>query len=86
MKQYKISSAQLIDLIKNNQLNTAGKKIDPSLINSTSADQLVERKKTNALDSSTRSFSTLSTLPSSSTKIYYHEINRNDQDSKMSLL
>jgi len=50
MKKYEISSAELIELIKNSQLNSSGNKINVSLINSTSVDQLIERKSINTLD------------------------------------
>ncbi len=50
MKKYEISSAELIELIKNSQLNSSGNKINVSLINSTSVDQLIERKAINTLD------------------------------------
>ena len=59
MKEYNISSSVLIQLIKNSQLNFLGNKINSSLVNSTSADQLIQRKDfvTSALFTDT--FSTL---------------------------
>jgi hypothetical protein len=50
MKKYEISSAQLIELIKNSQLIPSGNKINLSLINSTSVDQLIQRKEINTFD------------------------------------
>ncbi len=56
MKEYKISPAQLIELIKNNRLNPSGNKINLSLINSTSVDQLIERKEIDIIDWFTKHF------------------------------
>jgi len=50
MKEYKISPTQLIELIKNSRLNPSGNKINLSLINSTSVDQLITRKEIDNID------------------------------------
>jgi hypothetical protein len=50
MKKYEISAAQLIELIKTSRLNPSGNKINLSLINSTSVDQLTKRKEIDIID------------------------------------
>ncbi|CAF1252736.1 unnamed protein product [Rotaria sp. Silwood1] len=80
MKQYNISLAELIKLIKNNKLNLAENRTDSSISKTTSADPLIERKKDNTLGLPTSTFSTLRTASSSSAKIYSLEINRPDKE------
>ena len=99
MKKYQISSAQLIELIKNSQLKSSGNKIDASLNTSTSAEQLTERKNSTSLrlsidtapmlnatsSSSSLSTSSSSSSSSSSTKSSTLAVNRNDKESKICL-
>jgi hypothetical protein len=86
LKKYQISAAQLIDLIKNRQLNSSGDKTDSSLVNSNTADQSIERNKSTTLRLSTSTSPTLksaSPSPASSTKIYSLESNKNKTESKI---
>ncbi len=93
MKKYQISPAQLIELIKNSQLNSSGNKTDSSLITSAPADRLTERKNSTNLNLSAATSSTLNTTsfpflspsPSSSTKSSTLAVNRNDEGSKIYL-
>jgi hypothetical protein len=69
IEEYKISPAQLIELIKNRQLNPNENKNDLSLINSSTADQSIQRNKSKTPVSLTCASSTLKTSSSLSAKI-----------------
>ncbi len=64
LKKYQISPAQLIQLIKNSQLNPSGNIINSSLNTVTSAVQLIESKDTGTLHFSTYPSSMLNNSPS----------------------
>ena len=71
IEEYKISPAQLIELIKNRQLNPNENRIDLSLIDSSTAGQSIQRNKSKTPVSLTRASSTLKMSSFLSTKIYF---------------
>lgn len=75
IEEYKISPAQLIELIKNRQLNPNENKNDLSLINSSTADQSIQRNKSKTPVSLTCASSTLKTSSSLSAKINFLKTN-----------